>query len=440
MPVPTPAQMRRGLDIAASWGKLEYSGWQDENLSWKDDVYLGDWSYLDEVRVSGPGALKLFRDFAVNSVESFRIGQAKHAIFVNANGKVIGEGVLQRESDDSFLFNARGPVATWLEYNHAKGGYDALFHSSISQFKFQVSGPRSLDLLRELTDAALEDTRFMHFVDAAIGGAPVRFLRQGMAGEIGFELQGPLSSGPAVRRAILDAGERYNVRRMGARTAMVNHLEAGFPTVTHDYLPAITEPAEADYFAAYDTKVDDDTSPEWYQSFERCLKVKGSFDGPDASAWFRSPVELGWTRNIKFDHDFYGREALEREVANPQRGIVTLVWNLDDVRDVNDSLLQSDGIPFDFMDMPRAQWFAMYTSSVHSGGVEIGSTTSRGYSYYFRKVLSHAVLDLAHTAPGTEVIVKWGDPGHPVKNVRATVHAYPYKADNRRADLHAVTR
>ena len=151
-------------------------------------------------------------------------------------------------------------------------------------------------------------------------------------------------------------------------------------------------------------------------------------------------VELGWTRNIKFDHDFYGRDALEREVAAPRRGIVTLVWNAEDVKDVYDSLFNAHDEPYDFMDWPRAQWFAMYASSVRSGGTEIGSTTSRGYSYYFREVLSHGVLDLEHTEPGTEVLVKWGDPGHPVKNVRARVHTYPYKRDNRRADLQASLR
>ena len=80
----TADELRTGLDIAASWGKLEYTGWQDENVSWKEDAYIGDWSYLDELRVVGPDALKLFSDFAVNSFAKFTIGQAKHAIFCNA--------------------------------------------------------------------------------------------------------------------------------------------------------------------------------------------------------------------------------------------------------------------------------------------------------------------------------------------------------------------
>ena len=313
----TVDQMRTGLDIAASWGKLEYTGWQDENLSWKEAAYLGDWSYLDELHVVGPDALKLFSDLAVNSFAKFAIGQAKHAIFCNHAGKVIGEGVLARQGEEDFLFNARGPVSTWIKYNFEQGDYNAELTLNLSEFKFQVSGPSSLPLLQELASEDLTDIKFMHFKDFAIDGMPVRFLRQGMAGEIGFELQGPGEHAEKVRAAILAAGAKYNLRRLGARTAMVNHLEAGFPTVTHDYLPAITGEDEAGYFAAYDKPAANDTSAEWYQSFQRCMKVKGSFDGADPSAWYRSPIELGWARNVKFDHEFYGREALEREMAAP---------------------------------------------------------------------------------------------------------------------------
>lgn len=428
---------RTGLDIAASWGKLEYSGWMDEGLSWKEDCYLGDWSYLDELRVKGPDALKLFSDLSVNSFENFALGQAKHVICCNNDGKVIGEGVLMRLGEDEFEYNARGPVCTWIEYNFKKGNYDTEFSLSMGNFKFQVSGPKSIFLLEKLVGESLRDIGFMRFRSSNINGHELRFLRQGMAGEIGFEIHGPGHLANEVMSTIMAEGREFGIRRMGARTAMVNHLEAGFPTVTHDYIPAITGPAEREYFEAYNTVVTDHTSPEWYQSFERCLKVKGSFEGDDISDWFRSPVELGWSRNIKFDHEFYGRAALEAEMANPRRKIASLVWNAEDVKDVYDSLFE-DGQPYDFMDMPRQQWFAMYTSKVMDGDKLIGTATSRGYSYYFRKVLSHAVIDVEYLEPGTEVTVIWGDPGSRQKTIRATVNRYPYKTDRRRTDLATI--
>jgi len=61
-----------------------------------------------------------------------------------------------------------------------------------------------------------------------------------------------------------------------------------------------------------------------------------------------------------------------------------------------------------------------------------------GYSYYFRKILSLTVIDIAHAKPGSEVSILWGRPGTPRKTVRATVAPAPYKKDNRKADLTAL--
>jgi vanillate/3-O-methylgallate O-demethylase len=81
----------------------------------------------------------------------------------------------------------------------------------------------------------------------------------------------------------------------------------------------------------------------------------------------------------------------------------------------------------------------MYMDKVLKDGHLVGVSSSRGYSYYFRKMLSLCTIDVAHSEPGTEVEVVWGNPGKPQKNIRATVAPAPYKKDNRRADLNALS-
>ena len=74
---------------------------------------------------------------------------------------------------------------------------------------------------------------------------------------------------------------------------------------------------------------DDQAGPYIRHSF----KVSGSVDPNDLRARYRTPVEVGWAGMCKFDHDFLGRAALEAEVANPKRTVVTLRWNPEDVVD-----------------------------------------------------------------------------------------------------------
>ena len=48
---------------------------------------------------------------------------------------------------------------------------------------------------------------------------------------------------------------------------------------------------------------------------------------------------------MKFDHDFIGREALEKVAKNPKRKKVTLAWNGEDVTRLIGSLFQK-GDPY----------------------------------------------------------------------------------------------
>ena len=135
----------------------------------------------------------------------------------------------------------------------------------------------------------------------------------------------------------------------------------------------------------------------------------GSFVANDVSAYFRSPVELGWSKNIKFDHDFVGREALAAEVANPKRTMVTLVRNNEDVIDVYASLFR-EGDPYEVMELPRNGLGRIWADKIMCDGRLVGGTTSRCYSHFSRKMISLCTIDVAQSKPGTEVTVIWGKP------------------------------
>ena len=122
------------------FGEPEYTTWLDEELSWKENCYIGDWSFLWQHHFRGPDVLRLFSDITVNTYKSFAVGQSKHAIHTNRDGKVIHEGILSRYSADDFVLHGRGGF--WAKVCAERGKYDVSVERD-DWFIYQVSGPSS---------------------------------------------------------------------------------------------------------------------------------------------------------------------------------------------------------------------------------------------------------------------------------------------------------
>jgi hypothetical protein len=71
-------------------------------------------------------------------------------------------------------------------------------------------------------------------------------------------------------------------------------------------------------------------------------------------------------------------------------------------------------------------------------GRPVGYSSGTIYSSGFREFLSLGCLDLEETRLGTEVVVRWGDHGGPIKDIRATVARFPYLAEGRNSELDVV--
>ncbi len=138
---------------------------------------------------------------------------------------------------------------------------------------------------------------------------------------------------------------------------------------------------------------------------------------------------------MKFDHDFIGREALEKIDQKTQRKKVTFAWNGEDVADVYKSLLEP-GDPYKFIDLPISNYAsASYDKIVGKGGKTVGLSMFAGYSYNERSMLSLGVVD--HDVEiGTQLTLVWGEENggtkkptverHKQKEIRAVVSPVPY--------------
>ncbi len=412
--------------------RSEFSNWRDEQRAWKETCALFDQSHhMTDLYVEGPDALKLFSDFGINSFKNFKVNQAKQFVACNHNGYVIGDAILFYLDENRFSLVGRPPAHNWVQYNLETHRYKASAErderSAVNQghrkvFRYQIQGPNALRVMETVTGKPVPDIRFFNIGLFTIAGRDVHALRHGMVGQPGWELFGPWEYGDEVRNAILEGGQDYGIRQVGARAYPTSCLESGW---IPSPLPAIYADDEMKGYR------------QWLKatSYEATASLGGSFYSDDITDYYLTPYDLGYGPFVKFDHDFVGRQALEQMQDKQTRKKVTLVWNRADIARASDSLYQGGDI-FKYIDMPLANYSTLPFDKVLKNGKTVGVSTYTGYTYNERAMISLAVVDSQHSEVGTEVTIVWGEENrgsskptverHVQAEIRATVASVPY--------------
>lgn len=429
-PTATPYDPAYGLHVVAPFRTRpwEFDGWKPETLSWKKTCYIhAGLSGRNVLVFTGPDALAFLSGICVNGFSKFPVGSARHAVMCTGQGLIAAHGVLARRGEQEFALFASG---AWALYQQVRSRLDVQAEARTT-YLFQVAGPTSLQTLESATGESLRDVGFLRFRNTQVAGHTTEIMRVGMAGSLGYELHGPIEDGPAVWSAVVEAGREYGLQRLGWQAYPVNHVEGGFPQHSWTFLGAAWED---EGFRAFVAATDPGLWP--------APRISGSVDPADQRARYRTPVEVGWERTVRLDHDFIGRAAVEREMADPRRTIVTLAWNAEDVIDIYASLF-GPGEEYTTLELPSSPNFRgilAHADHVLKDGRQVGIASGTIYSYHYRQVLSHCTLERDCADIGTEVLVQWGRHGGRIKDVRARVERFPYldEGRNQTVDLGAV--
>jgi glycine cleavage system aminomethyltransferase T len=334
------------------------------------------------------------------------------------------DGVVVRLAEDEFITYWMTP---YIAYALQKGKYNAVGEDLTGKmFLFQLAGPRSLEILERATGQDHHNIGFMRHQNSRIGHLKFDVLRRGMARTLAYELHGGVEDAIPVYNALLKVGAEFGIRRLGQRAYMMNHTEDGFPQAYYHFTYPWLEDAD---FMGFLKQMG---AAEWW-SFV-WSNLRGSL-GSDVKMRYRTPVELGWTKMIKFDHEFVGRKALEKEVASPKRTMVTLEWNTDDVLDVYASEFRPGETYLAFDNPNHAPGTGLWADQVLQNGTLVGISSGRAHSYNYRKVISLCTIDVAESNLGNELAVVWGEPGKRQKHIRGTVARFPYLNEGRNQDV-----
>jgi Glycine cleavage system T protein (aminomethyltransferase) len=409
----------------------EFSNWHDEQHAWRETSCLFDQSHhMTDLTIKGPDALKLLSATGINSFATFAVNKAKQFVACNYDGYVIGDAILFYLDDDVFSLVGRPSAHNWVQYHGETGDYDVTFErderSAVNPtgrrlYRYQVQGPTALEVLEKVTGGPLPEIKFFNMGEITIAGHAVRALHHGMSGVPGLELFGPWAEGDEVKAAIVEAGKEFGLAQVGSRVYATNTLESGWIPCP---LPAI--------FTGDDLKA----YREWLPAngYEGTGSLGGSFYSNDISDYYLTPWDLGYGPFVKFDHDFTGREALEK-LGDPKRKKVTLAWNGEDVTRAMGTQFQKENRA-KYIDLPLSNYSTWPNDKILQDGKMVGVSTFSGYSSNESSMLSLAIVNAEQSEPGTEVTLVWGEEGggsskpvverHVQTEIRAIVSPVPY--------------
>lgn len=264
-------------------------GWQEfaaeEHKTVREGVALIDQSSFAKFDMIGPGSLDLLQRLAACDMDR-PVGSVIYAQLCNERGGIEADLTITRLGKDHFYIVTGAGFGThdadWIRRHMPKDGSVQLVEITSARAVINICGPKSREVLQAVCEQDVSNDAFPFATaqDVVVGAAPVRAVRIGFVGELGWELHVPTEFGAHVYSVLRQAGEAYAIRDVGYRAIDSLRLEKG-------YL----------YWSA-------DISPDY------------------------TPVEagLGFRVHLKAGGDFIGRDALEKQKTDgPTRKLCTFV-------------------------------------------------------------------------------------------------------------------
>ncbi len=221
-----------------------------ECLGVQQRVGVIELSSFSKFEVSGPDAEAFLNRIFANRMPQ-KVGGIKLAHLLSETARIQTEATITRIEEDLFYILTG---SAWEVKD-----FDALTRSVRRAERLEVAnvtddwgnlivvGPRSRELLSQLTDADLSNQGFRWLTGAKleIAGVPCRALRVNYVGELGWELHHPMSRMPELYGAICEAGAAFGIVDFGVYAVNSLRMEKCYRGMGADLTNEIS-PIEAD--------------------------------------------------------------------------------------------------------------------------------------------------------------------------------------------------
>ena len=252
-----------------------------EHQAVRNAVGIFDQSSFAKFVVQGPDAEAVLNRISANNM-SVPVGKVVYTQWLNERGGIEADLTVTREALDRYLVVTAAATQTrdfsWLQRNIPADARATAVDVSSSMAVLGVMGPRSRELLSQLTDADMSPAAFPFGTSQIIdlGYARVRASRITYVGELGWELYIPTECAPGVFDALMQAAPSVGGRLAGYHALNSLRMEKGYRHWGHDIS-------------------DEDTPLQSGLGFAVAMKKPGGFIGLEA---LQAQKEVGLTRRL----------------------------------------------------------------------------------------------------------------------------------------------
>lgn len=224
-----------------------------EALNVRQNVGIIDVSTLGGLDIRGQDSAEFLNRLYTFAFAKLPVGKTRYAVMAAEDGVVIDDGVAGRLSEQHFYVTATTSGVDRIYQQMLKWNAQWRLNIDISNVTtafaaVNVAGPNSRHLMQKVcqdVDFSNDAFPYLGLRLGTIHGVPVRLLRVGFVGELGYEIHYPSRYGEFIWDLLMDAGKAFDIQPFGVETQRLLRLEKGHIIVSQD-TDGMTHPKECD--------------------------------------------------------------------------------------------------------------------------------------------------------------------------------------------------
>lgn len=246
---------------AGNWQRPAFYGNQNQRLkniadevsNVHQNVGIIDVSTLGGLDVRGPDAAEFLNRLYTFGFAKLPVGKTRYAVMANEHGVVIDDGVAGRLSENHFYVTATTSGVDRIYQQMLKWNAQWRLKVDIANVTtalaaVNIAGPKSRQVVQKIcqdVDLSNEAFPYLGLRTGTIYGIPVRILRVGFVGELGYEIHFPARYGEFMWDKLMEAGKPFAMKPFGVESQRLLRLEKGHIIISQD-TDGMTHPQEVD--------------------------------------------------------------------------------------------------------------------------------------------------------------------------------------------------